>query len=167
MREIELNLDIDETPGSVSTDDIRGVMLPLHGTMLILPNVTVAEVIGYRNPDPVMNAPAWLMGSVNWRQHKMPVISFEFFVHKEAAAPGYRSRIALCHNLQGNADIPFIGIMCSSIPRLVRVNSETITEPMLLNSLMPEMTLKQITYKGDEAWIPDIEALGKASAGYL
>lgn len=167
IREIELDLDIDETSKTSSADEIRGVMLPLHSTMLILPNVTVAEVIGYRDPDPIRNAPAWLMGSLNWRQHKMPLISYEFFVHKEAAEPGYRSRIAVCHNLSGNPQVPFIGIMCNSIPRLVRINNDTIVDPMMLNALMPEMTLKQITYQGEEAWIPDIEGLAKAAAGYL
>ena len=164
IHEIELNLD--ETPAPVSTEDLRGVLLPLNGTQLLLPNVTVSEVIGYRDPSPVANAPGWMMGSLTWRQRKVPVITFEYFVLKEAAEPGYRSRIALCHNLAGNPEVPYIGILCNSIPKLARVNTDTIDESML-QEFLPEMTLKHLTDKGEDAWIPDIEALGKAAAGYL
>ena len=122
IREIELDLGIEEAPAPISSDDLRGVVLPLHDTSLLLPNISVFEVIGYRDPDPVVNAPSWLMGSINWRERKLPIISFEYFVHKEAAESGYRSRIAVCHNLQSNPQVPYIGIMCSSIPRLARVN---------------------------------------------
>ncbi len=149
-----------------SLADLRGVLLPLNETQLLLPNVTVSEVIGYRDPDPVINAPAWMLGSVTWRQRKVPLVTFEYFVLKEAAAPGYRSRIALCHNLHANPEVPFIGILCNSIPRLARVNSETIHEDMM-QEFLPEMTLKHLTYRGEDAWIPDIEALGKAAAGYI
>lgn len=148
------------------SNDLRGVLLPLHDTHLILPNVTVAEVIGYREPDPLVNAPEWLLGTVTWRQRRLPLVSFEVFVHREAIEPGYRARIALCHNLHDDPQLPFIGILCNSIPRLARVNNDTVTEPMI-NEMLPEMTLKHLSYSGQDAWIPDLDALGKAAAGYL
>ena len=165
INEIELDLDFEPTPSDTS-DDVRGVLLPLRQTQLLLPNVTVSEVIGYRHPDPVENAPGWLLGSVTWRQRKVPIVSFEYFVHKAASRPGYRSRIALCHNLHDNPQMPFVGILCNSIPRLARVNTDTVAEPFL-NELLPEMAIRHITYSGQDAWIPDIEALGKAASGYL
>lgn len=158
--------DAAENLQSSQPDDLRGVLLPLHDTHLLLPNVTVSEVIGYRDPEPIDAAPDWLLGTVTWRQRKVPLVSFEYFVLKEAAEPGYRSRIALCHNLLANPQMPFIGILCNSIPRLARVNTDTVSESML-QELLPEMTLKHLTYNTEDAWIPDLEALGKAAAEYL
>ena len=167
INEIELDLDFESSsPSTDPSDELRGVLLPLRETQLLLPNVTVSEVIGYRLPDPVNNAPGWLLGSVTWRQRKVPIVSFEYFVHKAASRPGYRSRIALCHNLHDNPQMPYVGILCNSIPRLARVNSGTVAEPYL-NELLPEMAVRHITYSGQDAWIPDIEALGKAASGYL
>ncbi len=146
--------------------ELRGVLLPLQATHLLLPNVTVVEVIGFREEEPVKNAPGWLRGLVTWNQRRIPVVSFEYFVHQESAHAGYRARIALCHNLNGDARLPFIGILCKSIPRLARVNDQTVTE-VQFQEIMPEMTLKHITYNGEDAWIPDLDKLADSCVKVL
>lgn len=155
-----------DSKASILAADLRGVLLPLQGSSLLLPNVTVAEVIGNRETEQVANAPDWLTGSLTWRQRKVPVVSFEYFLSKEIKDPGYRARIALCHNLSGNQRVPFIGMLCTSIPKLARVNNETLNEDESMNSL-PQMTLKHAFYLEEEVWVPDLEALGEAAAGYL
>ena len=147
-------------------EDVRGVLLPLQGSSLLLPYITVAEVIGNRETEQVANAPDWLMGSVTWRQRKVPVVSFEYFLSKHATDPGYRARIALCHNLSANPRVPFIGMLCTSIPKLARVNNETLRESDRVKEL-PQMTLKHAYYLDEEVWVPDLESLGEAAAGYL
>jgi len=147
--------------------DIRGVLLPIEQTHLLLPNVTVAEVIGFRDAEPLVDAPGWLTGTITWRQRKVPVVAFEFFLNNRVSPPGHRARIALCHNLRGNPGIAYIGIICQSIPRLARVNASTITEADPADALLPEMTLRHLYYGNEDVWIPDIEALGEAAEVYL
>jgi len=159
IREISLDEPAVTTPKNPGVE-LRGVLLPLQATSLLLPNVTVVEVIGYREEDPVENAPGWLRGLVTWNQRRIPVISFEYFVHQEAADVGYRARIALCHNIGGDPRLPFIGILCKSIPRLARVNDQTVAE-VQFQELAPQMTLKHITYNGEDAWIPDMDKLAE------
>jgi len=165
IREISLDEPAVSTPKNPGVE-LRGVLLPLESTSLLLPNVTVVEVIGFREEDPVKNAPGWLRGLVTWNQRRIPVISFEYFVHQEAAHAGYRARIALCHNISGDPRLPYIGILCKSIPRLARVNDQTVAE-VQFHELAPQMTLKHITYNGEDAWIPDIEKLADECAKIL
>ena len=42
--------------------EIRGVMIPVTGGRVLLPNATVAEVITYAQPERIANAPHWLLG---------------------------------------------------------------------------------------------------------
>lgn len=162
----DLDIQSSDEIDSAAQEDLRGVLLPLQHTQILLPNVTVSEVIGYRETDLVANAPDWLLGSINWRQRKVPVVAFDYFLSKAVSAPGYRARIALCHNLRGNPKLPFIGMLCSSIPRLARVNSETLRDDDQAGKL-PHMTLSHAYYLDEEVWVPDLEAIGEAAAGYL
>ena len=41
--------------------DIRGVLIQIAGSQLLLPNAATVEVLSYADPDPVDNAPDWLL----------------------------------------------------------------------------------------------------------
>src|SRR3546814_9487856 len=45
-----------------SVQDIRGVLIQVGGARLLLPNATISEVLSYADPEPVENAPEWLLG---------------------------------------------------------------------------------------------------------
>lgn len=161
IREISLDEPVKPSTQANPGVEVRGVLLPLQKTHLLLPNLTVVDVIGFREEDPVDNSPGWLRGSVNWNQRRIPVITCEYFVHEEVGEPGYRSRIALCHSLLDDQRMPFIGILCSSIPRLARINDSSMQE-VRVQEIMPEMMLKHVKYNAEDAWIPDIEKLSQA-----
>ena len=156
-------LDVQE---ELVQGDLRGVLLPMQNTQLLLPNATVSEVISYRETEEIVNAPDWLVGSITWRQRKVPVVAFEYFLENKIGAPGYRARIALCHNISDKPKMPFVGIICNSIPKLARVNDETIDENYL-NGVLPEMTLKHFSYNDEETWLPDVELLCEVASNYL
>jgi len=40
----------------MSETEIRSVMVPLTGVEILIPNATVAEVIGYSEPEPISDA---------------------------------------------------------------------------------------------------------------
>src|SRR5437899_551186 len=56
--------------------DIRGVMIPITGGRVLLPNATIAEVVSYTNPEKIPNAPDWLLGRLPWRGWRLPLFSF-------------------------------------------------------------------------------------------
>lgn len=47
--------------------EIRGVLIQIEGGRLLLPNATVSEVLSYADPEPIENAPDWILGSIRWR----------------------------------------------------------------------------------------------------
>lgn len=142
--------------------EVRGVLLPLKAGQLLLPNASVSEVIGYRDPEPPPeDAPAWLLGIMSWRQYPIPLVSFDSLLGLSDTSIGARARIAICNTLNGNVDRPYVGILLRSIPHLVRVIEPLIT-PMEQPGDVDEMVARKVRISGQEAWIPDLDALESA-----
>jgi chemosensory pili system protein ChpC len=142
--------------------EVRGVLLPLQGGQLLLPNATVNEVVGFRDPIPVdSNDTDWLLGTFDWRQQKVPIVAFEKLLGLPKDETGHRARIAICNTLNGNARCPYIGILLRSIPHLTRLTEELIAPLGELGDAGP-MVARQVRLNGQEAWIPDLDALEQA-----
>jgi chemosensory pili system protein ChpC len=138
--------------------EIRSVLIPLQQGQLLLPNALVAEVVGFQPPEPLADAPDWLLGQVEWRQQRVPLVSFErvMGLPAEAAGGGRRARLAICYALGGNPRLPYIALLAHSIPRLVKVSEENVAAATELQELGPEV-LRQVEINGEPALIPDMD----------
>lgn len=144
--------------------DIRGVLIPVGGQRLLLPNATVAEIIAYRDPAPAPEgAPAWVLGTFDWRQRSVPMVVLETLLG--GTYEGYmRGRIAVCYSLLDGKEKPYLGVVSDGIPHLVRVREEDI-EPLPLSDADAELPLlARLRLKGEEALIPDIARLSEIVA---
>lgn len=63
------------TPANPTPDSLTGLLLPLSDRTLLLPNVAVAELIAYRNPQVAAGLPQWYLGQVAWRDLRLPLLS--------------------------------------------------------------------------------------------
>jgi chemosensory pili system protein ChpC len=138
--------------------EIRGVLLPLHEAQLLLPNASVSEVVGLEELREVPDMPGWFLGIQVWRGQEIPVVSFEELVEVPAIEPGARSRVAVCNTLGGNPRRPFIGLLLTSTPHLVRI-TEDIVAPQTNEQDLGEAVKSQVLINGENAWIPDMNAI--------
>ncbi|MET0088253.1 MAG: chemotaxis protein CheW [Sedimenticola sp.] len=151
---------------TTTSSEVRGVLLPLRTGQLLLPNATVSEVVGYTPPESHSDdAPDWLLGSISWRQQMLPLVSFEVLAGSPREEVGHRARIAICNTLNGNPKRPYIGLVLKTIPHLVKVTEESITT--LDGEAKGEMILSRVEIAGQEAWIPDLDALEMALGDLL
>lgn len=146
---------------SRSTGEVRGVLLPLQEGQLLLPNAAVCEVVSYREPEPLtVPGPEWVVGRFNWRNHSMPLVSFDTLLQHRAGEIGHRARVAICNTLSGDELMPYIGILLHSAPHLVRVTEEII-------AAQPEaearpMVRAAVSVNGVSALVPDLDGLEAA-----
>jgi chemosensory pili system protein ChpC len=139
-------------------DDIRCMLIPLHAGRLLLPNSAVAEIIGYRDPDPQDAQPAGLQGMINWRQREVPVIDFERLMGAAEQPPGIRQRIAICYAPDYQARWPLLGLVAQGIPRLLRLGRDLIEEAT--SGPHGESAIQmRITVGGESLTVPDIAYL--------
>lgn len=142
-------------------DSIRTLIIPLQGRNLLLPNVAVAEVVAYMAPRPVAGAPAWLLGSINWRGLNIPLVSYDGLYGSEVAGGVGQARIAVLNTVQPDSGLPFYALVTTGIPQLKRVNAEQLTEQTAEGRAG---VLTQVQVGDVPAVIPDLAALESAVA---
>lgn len=140
-----------------SEDVIHCITLPLHGETAILPNAAIAEIIAYKIPKSIGDAPAWFLGYIEWREKKVPLISFEAISGKEAKGARKNSRIAVLNTLNGNSQLPYVAILSHGIPSLVIVQEHGLIDKGHKNNRNAVSTF--IELDGAEALIPDIDEI--------
>jgi chemosensory pili system protein ChpC len=142
---------------------VRSQLIPLQGMSLILPNTCIAEVIAYHQPAaPATNAPIWLLGNIDWRGIRIPVISFEA-INERADSPsgaGFSKtgRIAVLNGIGGDATLPFYGIVTQGIPRLITMDETSIHAIDTPDSPLP-LALQQAMVAEQSVVIPNQDQL--------
>lgn len=137
---------------------IHCLTLPLTDEIAILPNAAVAEVIGYSRPEIASDAPEWFLGWLNWRDRRIPVISLEAASGQAVSSAAKTSRIAILNTLNGNSNLPYIGVLTQGIPSL-----QLVKEDSLANAQEPGLgrqSVSAVVASGEQQFvIPNIDDL--------
>jgi chemosensory pili system protein ChpC len=146
--------------------EIRCVLVPVSNLRLLLPNATVAEVITYSKPEPVDNAPEWLLGRIAWRGWRVPLVSFAQLSKSDTGDSEASVRVAVLKALGGNPKLPFVAMLTQGFPRLTTLNAELII-PTHDGTPLPPGVRAQVLVRDDVAMIPDLEWLEAELLGLL
>jgi chemosensory pili system protein ChpC len=136
---------------------IRCMQLPLVNMSLLLPNSTVAEIIGYVEPEAGTQGFDWYNGKVSWRGVMVPVISLEKMCQSEFLEPGPRTRIAVVYNLNGDPGMPYFGIILQDIPRAYLAEKDHLIDGNV--SADCKYLVTQADAMIDQLYIPDLDAI--------
>jgi len=145
--------------------EVASLLIPIQGRLLLAPNVTVAEIVPVSQVIPVEDAPAWYLGNCSWREQTIPLLSFEVMNGEDKPGVASRSRFAVLNTTGVNESLPFIAILTQGLPRLARVTEEEITEREDTDNKPFE--LMHVSWAGEEAVIPHVEAMERAFLDYL
>lgn len=145
--------------------EIASLLIPIVDRQILIPTVTVAEMIPYQTPTRDPSAPEWLLGEILWRDHPTPIISYE--VLNGQPLPNYAAgcRIAVLNNTGVSEDLLFFGIATQGIPRLSRVKAEEIHEQE--NEHLQPYDLMAVVHAGEHVVIPNVEALEKVVLDFI
>ena len=139
--------------------EIRGVMLPVTGGRVLVPNTTMAEVITFAHPSPVEGAPSWLLGRLAWRGWGLPVLAFSALAGTAAGESTENARVAILKALSGHARLPYFGVLTQGFPRLVTVSEAALVTEETERSLLPNGVQARVTLNQDDALVPDLELI--------
>jgi chemosensory pili system protein ChpC len=146
---------MNQTPTGTARPDIRGVTITVTGGRLLLPNATIAEVITYSDPEPVENAPAWLLGRIRWRGWKLPIVSFARMAGYSEVEGERGSKVAVLKALSGNPRLPYFAMLTQGFPRLTTVSADALLVDLEAAEL-PEGVLAQVLLRDEPAALPDL-----------
>lgn len=106
--------------------ELAGLLLPMQGAALILPNEAIAEVVGDVQAKPVSGGPVWMAGMFAWRGLSLPLISYERLNGRPSRIEMAGVRATVINGLGGDSRLPFFGLITSGLPRPFRVRREEL-----------------------------------------
>ena len=139
-----------------TNQEIRGVLIQVEGARLLLPNATISEVLSYATPDPVDNAPDWLLGRIRWRGWQLPLVSFARLGGIAEEQGDTRSKVIILKALGGNPRAPYFALLTQGFPRLVTVSRDRLAFDADAQSGLPEAVQASVTLNDETAWVPDL-----------
>jgi chemosensory pili system protein ChpC len=148
---------------STLLQDIRGVLFQIAGARLLLPNATISEVLSYADPEPVDNAPAWLLGRIRWRGWQLPLVSFARIAGLAEEQGGLGSKVVVLKALGGDAKLPHFAMLTQGFPRLVTVSRDGLA--MEDDDGLPVGMQACVTLNEERAYVPDLGAVEELIVG--
>ena len=151
-----------------NTNDIRGVLIQIAGSQLLLPNAATVEVLSYADPEPIERAPDWLLGQIRWRGWRLPLVSFARIAgtHTEGSAIG--SKVIVIKALGGDPKLPYFALVAQGFPRLVTISRDNLIVDSGENmNTLPEGIRLRVMFNEDVALVPDLDAAERMIAGVL
>ena len=143
---------------TTTTNDIRGVLIQIAGAQLLLPNAATVEVLSFADPDPVDNAPEWLLGQIRWRGWRLPLISYARLAgtHGEGATAG--TKVIVIKALGGDPKLPYFALVAQGFPRLVTITRENMIVDTAHMETLPEGIRLRVMFNDDVALVPDLDS---------
>ena len=114
--------------GQSGLQEVASLLIPLSGQNMLLPNVTVAEIVPASQVQLVQDAPIWYLGNCLWRELTVPLLSLEALNGDEMPGINTRSRFAVLNTTGVHPHLPFIALLTQGLPRLARVSEDEISE---------------------------------------
>ncbi len=145
--------------------EVASLLVPLSDKLLLMPNVTVAEIVPLGELEAVDDAPAWLLGRLMWRELSVPLMSLEVLNGHDAPEPGRSARVAVLNTTGLSDELGFIAILAQGLPRLARITPSEISEREdLATDAYDEMV---VSWSGETAVIPAVARLEQTYLDYL
>ncbi len=143
---------------STTVNDIRGVLIQIAGSQLLLPNAATVEVLSYVDPEPLENAPEWLLGQIRWRGWRLPLVSFARIAgtHAEGAAVG--TKVIVIKALGGDPKLPYFALVAQGFPRLVTISRDNMIVDSEHGEEIPDGIRMRVMFNEDVALVPDLDA---------
>ena len=123
--------------------ELACVMIPLADTHLLLPNISVAEILPWRRIKAIKDAPPWCLGLLGWRGETVPVIQFETLNGANPAVAGGRGRCLLIMNRARRSNgRAFYGLASVGLPRIVHLTDDDLQNHAVKLGLAEVASLK-------------------------
>ena len=103
--------------------ELACVVIPLGTTQLLLPNVSVAEIIPWRRLKAWDGSPDWCIGLLGWRGEAVPVLDFESLSGSDATRAERGRCLLIMNRARSSVGRPFYALVSAGLPRLVHLTA--------------------------------------------
>ena len=150
----EVAFDTESTPIKVNS-----LLLPLHNMELLVPQLSVAEVVSLSDVWPrVLSENPECYGWIKWREQSIPLLSFEGICHEQKPELKEGFKVVICNAVFGAVQLGFYGLVLTNFPRSIHLGAEDAMHYEATTSGQGVKMFVNIK-EGDQAIIPDFTFL--------
>ncbi len=154
-----MNATANSTPQhSTPVEDVRGVLIQIVGAQLLLPNASTVEVLSYAEPDPIENAPDWMLGHIRWRGWKVPMLAFSRLAGVGSESSTVGTKVVMLKALGGDPKLPYFSIVAQGFPRLVTIARDSLIVDTAHHEQLHESVRTRVMFNDYIALVPDLDA---------
>lgn len=139
---------------NTTPEQVRTLWVPLRDANMLLPNAAVAEVGYYRVPDEQSDLPEWMLGSISWRGHTLPVISIELLCDYPVPANLVYSRLMIINSVRPDSTVQFYAVVTAGLPRPVLFSNNLVDQ---VEACALQVLQCRIFIGREQAVIPDLD----------
>ncbi|MCV6637891.1 chemotaxis protein CheW [Candidatus Albibeggiatoa sp. nov. NOAA] len=140
--------------------NVRSLLIPIGDKQILLPSAVIAEIAPYAEPEPFAEDSS-LLGTVEWRQQIVPVLSIQHLFQLPEPKTTLRQRLVVLYGLEAVSILPFYAFVASGVPRTVTTTEESLSTAsnLQMTGLTCELSAKIPDHDDAIAWIPDLTFL--------
>lgn len=147
---------------SDALDSLNGLIIPLTAEPLLLPNVAVAELAGYRLGEAARQGPQWFLGWASWRDQRIPLVDAALLLGQPAMGPEIAPRMLILNAVGGDQRLRFMALRVAGIPRSRRVLRGEISTLRGASGFISQVV--SLADEPQSLLIPDLAAIEQALA---
>lgn len=145
---------------SDAMESLNGLIVPLAGTALLLPNVAVAELSAYRQHEPAPSGAAnWFAGWMRWRDQRIAVLDPAPLMGLTGDTESPRQQALVLNAIGQRQGVSFFALRITAIPRSRKILRGDIS-PLDAQPALPGILQQvQLADRAQPLLIPDLQAL--------
>ena len=100
-------------------------LVPLGEESILVPQISVAEVIKFTPPKMIIDTKDWFLGFLSWNDKKIPVVIFNeaIGIKNNFIDP---KRIIIFYSIGVGTTFSYFGLAANNIPQLLHVNERVL-----------------------------------------
>lgn len=147
----------DASQAESDREELPVFWVALQKKGLVLPEVTVAEIIAYEPLQRLEDTPDWCLGLLGWRGRQVPVVSFEMLTVERASfslVSVSSASLVILRGLNDADELPFYALVAQTPPRHLLLTPEMLIET---GEEAGRTELARVRFENDLVSIPDLD----------
>ncbi len=139
---------------------VRCILVPQRGRLLILPGAIIAEVLYDQKIEASeKKGPNWLVGYIQWREQKIPLIDFAAMSSHRVAEPLKQTRALVISNIVD--DVPdHYALVIDRVPRVESLDAAALEQSKDRRDEDMYCVAARVFLDNRPCDIPDLDTIG-------
>ena len=151
----------------MSETELSTFVVPLQKSNMLIPEVSVAEIIPYEPLQRVQDTPDWFLGFLGWRGIQVPVASFEMLSVERGSfslVSVSSASLVVLKALGSDQKFSYFAIVAQASPELVNLSAVDLVET---GDRAEKTEMLKARYADEIVSIPDFEYIQSEIQGVL